>query len=143
MHKSENLANSVGLASVLDKLVPFRLLQELAKMSQRGFKDGTNFTRDYCNFAGLYTCSCFFFVLSIAGMNGIVVIGLIFLILGVLVIGCRPYQRMIHNVLDFFILVTISTYTSTLIIYLARISSNIILFLLPTILVYMLAYYSG
>ncbi len=50
---------------ILDKLVPFRLLQELAKMSQRGgFKDGTNGTRDYRTFTGLYAFSRFWFIIA-------------------------------------------------------------------------------
>ncbi len=108
---------------ILDKLVPFRLLQELAKMSQRGFKDGTNGTRDYRAFSGLYAFSRFFFIMAIMGKNGSVVIGLTFLLFGILVIGCHPYKRMMHNVLDFFIIMAICTLT--LIFYLARISSVI------------------
>ncbi len=130
---------------ILDKLVPFRLLQELAKMSQRGFKDGTNGTRDYRAFAGLYAFSRFFFIMAILGTNGSVVVGLTFLIFEILVIGCHPYKRMMHNVLNFFIIMAICT--STLIFYLARISSVVTKrIILPTVfvlslpLVYMLAY---
>ncbi len=71
---------------ILDKLVPFRLLQELAKMSQRGFKDGTDGTRDYRSFAGLYAFSRFWFIIDIWGKNGNVMVGLTFLIFGILVI---------------------------------------------------------
>ncbi len=130
---------------ILDRLLPFRLLQELAKMSQRGFKDGTNGTRDYRIFAGLYAFSRFFFITAIWGKNGSVVIGFFFLVLGVLVIGFRPYQRMLYNVRDFFIIATICT--SILIFHMARISSVItkpILLLIPFFyslpLVYILAY---
>ncbi len=130
---------------ILDKLVPFRLLQELAKMSQRGFKDGTNGTRDYRIFAGLYAFSRFFFIIALWGKNGSVVIGFMFLALGVLVIGFRPYQRMLYNVRDFFIIAAICT--SLLIFHLTTISSVItkqILLLIPFTyslpLVYILAY---
>ena len=54
---------------ILDKLIPSKLCQELAKMSQRGFKDGTNGTRDR-TFAGMYALSRFLFILSIWRMNG-------------------------------------------------------------------------
>ncbi len=114
-------------------------------MSQRGFKDGTNGTRDFRTFSGLYTFSRFLFILAIWGKNGNVVIGITFLIFGILVIGCHPYQRMRHNVLDFFIMMTLCI--SILIFYLVRISSvstKPILSLIPFFfclpLVYMLAY---
>ncbi len=130
---------------ILDKLVPFRLLQELAKMSQKGFKDGTNGTRDYRIFAGLYAFSRFFFIMAIMGKNGTVVIGLTFLFFGILVIGCHPYKKMRHNVFDFFIIMTICTLT--LIFYLARISSvitgpilSLSSFLLSLPFVYILSY---
>ena len=127
---------------ILDKLVPFRLCQELARISQRGFKDGSNGTRDYRSFAGLYAFSRFFFIIALLGKNGNAVIGLTFLIFGILVIGCHPYQRKMHNVLDFFIIVTVSI--STFIFYLARISSvitkSLISFFFGLPLVYMLAY---
>ncbi len=106
----------------------------MSQRRQRGFKDGT---RDYRIFAGLYAFSRF---LYIWGKNGNVMIGLIFLIFGVLVIGCHPYQRMM---LDFFILVTIST--STLIFYLATISSVVtkpILFLIPVFLLLTIGVYA-
>ncbi len=69
---------------------------------------------------------------------GSVVISLSFLIFGILVIGCLPYQRMMYNVLELFVIVTLSS--SIFIFYLARISDIItvigILFLLSLPIVY-------
>ncbi len=70
---------------------------------------------------------CFFpFLFHNSSMGGIgysVVISLTFLILGVLVIGCHPYKRMMPTFLDCFIIMTISI--SIMIFYLTRISSVI------------------
>ena len=131
---------------ILDKLVPYVLCQELARMTQIGFKDGTNGTRDYRSFAGLYASSRFLFLAILFGKDASIFLSLTLLTFGILIIGFQPYNKMIYNVIDFFILLSISI--SMFIFYLARISDAVqnVYFLVKYFmnfpLVYMLAYIS-
>jgi len=104
----------------LDIFFRSMLWKELAKSSQRHFKDGSNGTRDCRTFASLYLLARCIFVVIILERLGTLLMILLSLGLGLLILGCKPYKVAIYNYIDLVLIFSVTG--SSFIFFLAQLS---------------------
>ena len=97
-HFCQNFLNKIKCNSVS--------LRTFMDVFQGNYKDGTNGTRDYRFFSGIFFCARFFIVGSFLLLNSqfsLIVFGTIATMLGFSIAILHPQQKYIHYLLDCFI----------------------------------------
>ena len=102
-HFCQRFLNKINCNSVI--------LRTFMDVFQGNYKDGTNGTRDYRFFSGIFFCTRFFIVGSFFLLNSqfsLMFFGTITTMLGFSIAILHPQQKYIHYLLDCFILMIIS-----------------------------------
>ena len=102
-HFCQRFLNKINCNSVI--------LRTFMDVFQGNYKDGTNGTRDYRFFSGIFFCTRFFIVGSFLLLNSqfsLMFFGTITTMLGFSIAILHPQQKYIHYLLDCFILMIIS-----------------------------------
>ena len=104
-HICQRFLNKINCNSVI--------LRTFMDVFQGNYKDGTNGTRDYRFFSGIFFCTRFFIVGSFIFLNSqfsLMFFGTITTMLGFSIAIPHPQQKYIHYLLDCFILMIFSLF---------------------------------